>query len=119
MLLEAISCFLLFHMIILVHGQIFRRLLTSCCSFLPEVSLMILMDFRGKTTRVRLRIPSVWINIFVRYLVNGHHMLTDFNVLVRSRILTSLIKVHRTNLLVFIILIFPSPTSVITSNNHV
>ena len=119
MLLEAVSCFLLFHMVVLIHGQIFRRLLTSCRSFLPEVSLMILMDFRGKSTRVRMRIPSVWINVFVRYLVNGHHMLTYFNVLVRCWILTSLIEAHRTNLLVFIILIFPSSTSVITSNNHV
>ena len=119
MLLEAISCFLLFHMIVLIHGQIFRRLLTSCRSFLYEVGLMILVDFRGKSTRVRLGIPSVWVNVFVRYLVDGHHMLTNFIILVRSRILTSLVKAHRANLLVFIILIFSGSTSVIISNNHV
>lgn len=118
MLLEAVSCFLLFHMIVLIHGQIFRRLLTSCRSFLYELGLMILVDFRGKS-RVRLGIPSVWINVFVRYLVNRHHVLTNFIILVRSRILTSLIKAHRADLLVFIILIFPGSTSVIISNNHV
>ena len=119
MLLEAVSCFLLFHMVVLIHGQIFRRLLTSCRNFLSKVSLMILVDFRCEPTQVRLRIPSIWINIFVQSLVNRHHVLTNFNVWVRSRILTSLIKAHRANLLVFIILIFPSSASVITSNNHV